>query len=134
MRYACLGLLVLMLAGCNCCGPVTPPIEGRADPYPANQINLASQDLRDKTAIAPPIVDRRDGILFVTVPIRSASNYDLRLDYRVTFFNSNGGIVYQGSWEPMQLLVHNVPSEVRFNSTSADAADWRLDLRYSRIE
>lgn len=129
MRYACFGLLVLMLAGCT---EVTPPIEGRADPYPANQINLASQDLRDKTAISPPVVDRRNGNLFVTVPIRSASSYDLRLDYRVTFFNSNGSIIYQGLWEAMPLLVHNVPSEVRFNSMTSEAADWRLDLRYSR--
>ncbi|MGA2496276.1 MAG: hypothetical protein ABSH20_00960 [Tepidisphaeraceae bacterium] len=129
MRYACFGLLVLMLAGCN---QVTPPIEGRADPYPASQINLASQDLRDKTAISPPIVDRRNGILFVTVPIRSASNYDLHIDYRVTFFSTNGSILYQGPWEPMQTLIHNVPSELRFNSTTSEAADWRLDLRYSR--
>ena len=129
MRYACFGLLVLMLAGCN---QVTAPIEGRADPYPANQINLASQDLRDKTAISPPIVDRRDGILYVTVPIRSASNYDLHVDYKVTFFNSNGSIIYQGSWEQMPTLIHNVPSELRFNSLTAEAADWRLDLRYAR--
>ncbi len=129
MRYACFGLFVLMLAGCN---QVTPPIEGRADPYPANQINLASQDLRDKTAISPPIVDRRNGILFVTVPIRSASNLDLHIDYRVTFFNTNGSILYQGSWEALPTLIHNVPSEVRFNSTTSEAADWRLDLRYSR--
>ena len=68
----------------------------------------------------------------IALPIRSASNYDLRLDYRVTFFNTNGSILYQGSWEAMPLLVHNVPSELRFNSTTGEAADWRLDLRYSR--
>ncbi|MFI5380605.1 MAG: hypothetical protein ACHRHE_15010 [Tepidisphaerales bacterium] len=130
MRYACFGLLVLMLAGCN---EVTRPIDGRADPYPASQITFASQDLHDKTAIAPPIVERRDGILFVTVPIRSASNYDLRLDYRVTFYNSNGSPLYLPVyWEPMATLIHNVPSELRFNSTTSEAADWRLDLRYQR--
>jgi hypothetical protein len=120
---------LVALAGCK---EVSAPIEPRMDPWPEPRVTLASQDLRQKTAVKPAIMERRNGILYVIVPIRSASNYDLHLDYQVTFFKENGMIDYQSSWEPLPTLVHNIPSEIRFNSTSAEAADWRLTLRYSR--
>jgi hypothetical protein len=75
---------------------------------------------------------RNGGILFVTVPIRSASNLDLHVDYRVTFLNQAGSPIYQSGWTGGTTLVRNVFSEIQFNSPSADAADFRLDLRYSQ--
>lgn len=125
-----MGLLaaLALLAGCG----VKPPIEGRVDPYPQGQIHFASKDLRDKTAVGLPVMERRDGILYVTVPIRSASNYDLRVDYRVTFFNAQGQPIYTSGWEAASKLISNVPSEIQVHSLTGDAADFRLDLRYSQ--
>lgn len=123
-------LLVLALVGCN---QINPPIAARDDPFAANKINLESQTLRDNIAVSPAIVERRNGILYVTIPIRSTSNFDLHLDYKVTFFNANGAIVYQSQWEAMPTIVRNIPSQIpTLNSTDSTAADWQIDLRESR--
>jgi hypothetical protein len=127
MKYATiLSLLLILAAGC-----VNPPVAGRADPYPPHQINLNSKDLANKTAVGQPVMERRDGLLFVTVPIRSTVDQNLHIDYRITFLNENGAPIYHGSWEGGTVLVRNVPSYIRFNSTSANAADFQLDIRWA---
>ena len=125
-RYA-LYALVLLAAGCG----VKPPIEPRMDPNLPAHYSFASEDLRSKTAIGLANQRRVNGILYVTVPVRSASNYDLYVDYRITFLNSEGAVIYQGPWES-KTLVRNVFEEITFNSPDANAADWRMDLRYSQ--
>lgn len=128
MRNLTLGVLFFaLLTGC-----VRPPIEGRFDPYSPPQVAFASPGLANKTAVGFPIM-RRDngGILHVTVPIRSASDYDLRVDYRVTFLDDRGAPIYQGGWEAAPVLERNIPSEIQFKSPTANAADFRLDVRYS---
>lgn len=128
MRYAICSL-ILVLAGCG----VRPPIEGRADPYLPPQITLASPELANFTAIGVPIIERRNGgILYVTVPIRSASDYDLHIDYRVTFLDRIGHPIYQSGWEGGKTLVRNIPDQITFNSPTPQAADWHLDLRYAQ--
>lgn len=123
-------LCLMSLATLTACG-VKPPIEGRADPFLPVQITLADPDLANKTAIGVPIMERRSGILYVTVPIRSASGYDLRIDQRWSFLNAQGRPIYQGSWEGGKKLVSNVQDSIGANSLSGDAADFRLELRYS---
>lgn len=127
MRLAICGLALLLAAGCG----VPRPIEGRMDPHPTPQINFASAELANFTAVGIPLMERRNGILYVTVPIRSTAIYDLRIDYRVTFLNAQGAPIYTGPWEGGKKLVRNVPDQITFNSPSGDAADFRLDLRYS---
>ena len=81
MKYAILTLILLSL-GCA----VRPPIAGRADPYQHHQVNFADPDLANRTAVAPPMTERRNGLLYVTVPVRSSVNRDLHVDYRVLAF------------------------------------------------
>jgi uncharacterized protein YcfL len=128
MKYLALVLLALVaFAGC-----VKSPIEGRADPYIRQQIHFADFDLANKTAVSPPIMERRNGLLYVTVPLRSAWDLDLHVDYRVTFFNE-AGVPIEGptSWTGAH-LVSNIPSSITVNSLTPNAADFQMDLRYPR--
>ena len=117
------------LAGCN---STNPPIAGKADPYAPNQVNLASRRLASDTRVGAPRVSRdENGLLFVTVPIRSQINKTLLVDYRATFFDENGRPVGEFTG-PTKTLDPNTPDTISFNSTTADAADFEVDLRYAR--
>jgi hypothetical protein len=124
------GLLLSPLAGCG----IKQPIEGRKDPYVPKQVNLAEPDLQRRTAFREPIVTRRDGLLFVTLPVRAASDQNLHLDYRYTFFDQNGQILEETGWLAHKTLVSRLWTEIRFNSIHQEAADFRVDLRYSRVQ
>jgi len=128
MKYLILTSMLLSL-GCA----VREPIAGRADPYRAHQVNFADPDLANKTAVSPPMTERRNGLLYVTVPVRSSVNRDLHVDYRVTFFNQDGiPIEGPGSWTSGPTLIANTPSYIQFNSLSGNASDFQLDLRYAQ--
>src|SRR2546430_17188490 len=89
-------IVVLALLGCD---SVRPPIEGRNDPYDARQIHFATDELRRDTAISRPQLSRdKAGLLFVTIPIRSAVDKRLYIDYRVTFFDDNRRELSKTSW------------------------------------
>jgi hypothetical protein len=117
-RYAVLGLL-LFAAGC-----VNPP------PEPSH-VYISTPELANYTVRGTPRAYRENGILHVSVPITDVSVYDLHIDYRITFFDSTGRVIYQSGWEA-RTIYRNVPTEIAFNSTSADATDWQLDLRYAQ--
>lgn len=117
-----------LLAGCG----VKSPISGRSDPYFREQVHFTDADLANKTAVGQPVPERRDGLLFVSVPIRSASNNDLHIDYRVTFFNQQGSPIEQTGWLGGTTLPANTPSFLRFNSTTANAADFQVDVRWAQ--
>src|SRR5690606_38764993 len=95
MKNFILPLLALVLvAGCG----VKKPIQPRQDPYLPAQIHMigpGAEDLRRMTAVDAPRMarDEEGGLLHVTVPIRSASNYDLHVDCFVTFLDRNGMVV-----------------------------------------
>ena len=126
MRYAMLAV-AMALAGC-----VNKPITGRADPYSPEQIHFTEADLANKTAVGPPLVERRDGLLHVTVPIRSAINKALHIDYRVTFLDKQGVPVEgPGTWNGGTVLPPNTPSFIRTNSMTANAADFQIDIRWA---
>ncbi|HEX2973746.1 MAG TPA: hypothetical protein VHP11_15545 [Tepidisphaeraceae bacterium] len=127
MRYGILGLLMVMLAGC-----VKAPIEGRADPYVAPQVSFADADLANRTAVLPPIMERKDGILYVTVPVRVASDLDLHIDYQVTFFNENGAPIEQTSWIGGTTITRNSYRYIKVNSSSGNAVDFHMQLRYAQ--
>ncbi len=116
-----------LMAGC---GP-RHPVEARMEPYAEKQFSLASKDLRGRLTIDKPVMTRQNGLLFVEVPIRAASNYNLFIDYRVTFFNDQGQSVYQGPWES-KTLQSRVFDRIQFNAPAADAVDFRMDIRYSQ--
>jgi len=113
-------------------GCVKPPVEGRLDPYTPSQIHFASKELRNETAVGTPNLTRDDtgNILFVTVPIRAATNKELLVDYRVTFFDKNGQTLNQTGWFA-KTLTPNVPDSITVNSNGSRAADFQMDFRYA---
>lgn len=123
--------LVVVLALASGC--VKAPIEGRQDPYAPSQIMFASKDLRNKTAVGAPSVARDDvgSILHVTVPIRAATNLQLYVDYRATFFDRNNQQISQTAWAT-KTLAPNVPDRIVVNSMGPNAADFQIDLRYAK--
>lgn len=118
------------LAGCS---GVRAPIQGRADPFDAQQIHFATDELRRDTAVGTPLPvrDEAGNILEVTVPIRSAINKTIYVDYRVTFFDSTGQLLNQTGWMG-KTLEANTPDRIRVNSLGPRAADFQVDFRYSR--
>jgi hypothetical protein len=123
-----LALALFVVGGC-----VKPPIEGRLDPYTPSQIHFASKALRDDTAVGTPNLTRDDtgNILFVTVPIRAATNKELHVDYRLTFLDKNGQVLSKTGWFT-RTLAPNVPDYIEANSNGARAADFQMDFRYAQ--
>ena len=122
-------LLGLALLGCDY---VRPPIQGRQDPYVPAQMHFDSERLRRDTAIGTPNVTRdENGLLYVTVPIRSAINKTLYVDYRVTFLDQGGQVVSRHGFFT-KTLEPNTPDQIVVNSTSPRAADFQIDFRYAR--
>jgi hypothetical protein len=127
MRYLPL-LLTLLVLGCS----VNPPVQGRADPYNAHQIQFATDELRRDTAVGDPGLSRDPaGLLYVTVPVRSAIDKTLYVDYRVTFFDENHQPLYTTTWFS-KTLESNTPDRISVNSTTPQAANFQVDFRYSR--
>ena len=123
-----LSLLALVLSS----GCVKAPIEGRLDPYEAKQIHFANADLKRRTAVGMPNAQRDDAgnILYITVPVRAATDTELHVDYRVTFFDRNGQVLNQTNWFT-RTLAPNVPDYITVNSLGGRAADFQLDLRWA---
>jgi hypothetical protein len=123
--------ITLSALAIGCADTVKPPILAREDSYQREQIHLTSLDVRRHTAVEAPILSRDDaGLLFVTVPIRAATDQKLYVDYRVTFFDRTGVVLNQTGWLH-KTLPPNIPDQITFNSTSPRAADFQMDLRES---
>ena len=129
MKYALALFCVSFVMGCG----VHPPIQGRQDPYSRGQIHFNKDDLRTQTAVDQPMVTRDDAgdILHVTVPIRSAINKRLYVDYRVSFFDKSGQLLNQTGWMTKTLEM-NTPDQITVNSMSPRAADFQVDFRWAR--
>ncbi|MEO6434423.1 MAG: hypothetical protein ABIP55_01510 [Tepidisphaeraceae bacterium] len=123
----------ILLAGAIFTGCVKPPIQGRLDPYPSEQIHFASRELRNDTAVGSPIASRDEegNILHVEVPIRAATNKELHIDYRVTFKNQNGQTLWKPGWFT-KTLAPNIPDSILVNSSGPRAADFQVDFRYAQ--
>ena len=121
-------MLAIFVVGC-----VKPPIEGRLDPYTPSQIHFASKELRNDTAVGTPNLtrDTEGNILYVTVPVRAATNKELHVDYRLTFFDKNGQVLSKTGWFT-RTLAPNIPDNIEANSSSGRAADFQIDFRYAQ--
>lgn len=120
-------LIAVALVGC-----VKAPIEPRADPYLPAQVQMASEDLRTHTAVGQPKLSRDDaGLLHVMIPIRSASDLTIYIDYRATFLDDKGLVINQTGWLS-KTLPPNTPDFIQLNSTSPRAADFQVDVKYSQ--
>ena len=119
---------MLVLAGCG----VRPPIEGRLDPYTPKQVHFDSGSLKAETAVGEPAVSRdENGYVYVTVPIRSETDKELHIDYRVTFFDANRQQLSQTGWFTKDLSP-KVPDQIMVNSMSPRAADFQVDFRWAK--
>jgi hypothetical protein len=119
---------LFVVAGCG----VTPPIQGRQDPYAPPQVTFTDPDLSRLTAVGTPVLTRdAGGILHVQVPIRSTGDRQMIIDWRATFFDRNGAVLWKTDWTDKTLSPH-VPDQIQFNSTTSQAADFQLDLRYAK--
>src|SRR5579862_1721318 len=113
MKYLSLAFL-LAIMGCG----VKAPIEGRHDPFQPGQINFVSEELRTDTAVGTPVLSRDGGgLLHIAVPIRAATDQQLYIDYRVTFFDHNQAKMMQTGWMG-KTLAPNVFDQITANSTS----------------
>lgn len=124
-------LSLLSLIAVTGCG-VRPPIEGRLDPYSPKQVHFDSISLKDETAVGEPAVSRdENGYVYVTVPIRSETNKELHIDYRVTFFDRNRQQLSQTGWFTKDLSP-KVPDQIMVNSMSPRAEDFQIDFRWAK--
>jgi hypothetical protein len=120
--------LGLVLAGC-----VKAPIEGRLDPYSPGQVQFASSDLKNRTAVGTPTAQRDEAgdILYVTVPIRAATNQELHVDYRVKFFDRGGQVLSETGWFT-RTIPPNIFDYITVKAgTAPRAADFQMDFRWA---
>lgn len=124
---------MLSLVSMACSTGVRPPIQGRSDPFDAQQIHFATEDLRRSTAVGTPMASRdaEGNILYITIPIRSAVDKTLYVDYRVSFFDQSRQLLNQTGWFS-KTLEANTPDRIQVNSLGPRAADFQVDFRYSR--
>ena len=138
-RSLSISLIALPLsfaAAGGCQTGVNAPHYTRADSYDMGHITLSGKhgdDLRRQTAFAQEHVDRDQyGLLVVTIPLRSAVDHTLYLEYQYTFFDANGGVV-EGpmGWTPITLEAAS-PGTIVFHSTQPTAAEFHVNIRYLR--
>src|SRR5258706_16093943 len=130
---ATIGLLAL-LAGCTADPP--PYREGRAEAYGPPQVQITGLDaenLRLSTVIDRPISNRDQAdLLYVIVPLRNTSDRVLHIQYRYNFVDAKGEPLPENIAWNHKTLEPGATERISFNSTSARAADFQMDLRYSR--
>jgi hypothetical protein len=132
-RFAIVLPVAFAVAGCTT-SSVPEPIQPRQDIYHPDdraQIYFDSAELHDQTAAGTPTVVRdANGLLHVTVPIRSVVNNKLYVDYRVLFFDRDHREIDRSPWHD-KFLTPNLPDSVSINSTSPLADSFQVQFRYS---
>lgn len=127
--------LILLTALLGCQSSVPAPVPGRADPYIPQQINIADKNLRTRTAFMQPNLarDAQTGILFVSVPARVTYEKQLYVEYRTVFLDDRGMEINPDATWMRKTLAPNVWTTLTANSTTPRAVDFRMDMRYGRI-
>jgi len=137
MKIGVLGLIgLLVVAAAGCSHEVTPYREARAERYSPPQVQITgldAEDLRLSTAIDRPITSRdQANLLFVTVPLRNTSGTVLHVQYRYNCVDDQGRPLPENIAWNRKTLEPGATERITFNSTSAKAADFQMDLRYGR--
>lgn len=131
---ALLGVAALSLGACQ--KSVDPsPNAGLLDPVPAPAnnplVSLGSPELAQLLGFEPGIVERRNGLLHVAVPMRNLTNNRYTLDYRFFFYDENGMEV--GPQMGYQEIILD-PKEQRRPATNAPdgrAVAYRLHVKWA---
>jgi uncharacterized protein YcfL len=136
MKTMVLGLVGLLVAASGCSNEVPGYREGRAERYSPPQVQITgldAEDLRLSTAIDRPNTYRdAANLLFVTVPLRNTSDKVLHVQYRYNFVDDQGRPLPENIAWNRKTLEPGSTERITFNSTSAKAADFQMDLRYGR--
>jgi uncharacterized protein YcfL len=136
MKIPVLSLVGLLVVVAGCSHEVPAYREGRAERYSPPQVQISgldAEDLRLSTAIDRPTTYRdAANLLFVTVPLRNTSDKVLHVQYRYNFVDDQGRPLPENIAWNRKTLEPGSTERVTFNSTSARAADFQMDLRYSR--
>jgi uncharacterized protein YcfL len=131
-----LGVMALLglLAGCAQDPP--PYREGQAERYAPPQVQMTglnAEDLQRSTVVDRPITYRdAANLLFVTVPLRNISEQVLHVQYRYNFLDDQGRPLPENIAWNRKTLEPGATERITFNSTTPRAADFQMDLRYSR--
>jgi Protein of unknown function (DUF1425) len=130
LAAALLGVALLSAPGCT---DPNAPIEARGERYGQPWLTLGSRNLRSSIMVgdASVVRDRETGILKVAVPVRSTSDKQQYIQYRMTFVDGAG----------MQINDVNgtvtIPARgsqtIAANGTSDRAESFRLLLTYPRV-
>jgi hypothetical protein len=124
----------VLFVACGCSNNyVREPIEPRQDVYHADdraQLFFDSTNLRNDTAADTPSVFRdQNGLLHVTVPIRSVINKQLYVEFRVIFFDRDHHEIDRSPWRD-KTLPANLPESVSITSTTPRAESFQVHFRY----
>jgi uncharacterized protein YcfL len=135
-RYLNLSLIPLLALIAGCANNPPPYREGRAERYAPPQVQISgidAEDLKQSTAIDRPQTYRDPAnLLYVTVPIRNTSDQVLHVQYRYNFLDEQGRPLPANMAWNKKTLEPGSTERVTFNSTSAKAADFQVELRYAR--
>ena len=132
--FSILPAAFVVIAGCRT--GVQPPHLARADAYDAGHVTLSGargDDLRRETAFEQERIARDQyGLLTVTIPLRSAVDHSQHLEYRYSFFDSNGRLIEGPMGWTRVTLEAGSPGTIQFTSTQPQAADFHVNVRYQR--
>jgi hypothetical protein len=121
------------LVGVGCNNAVRDPIQPRQDVYHTGdptQVFFDSFNLRNDTATDTPNVFRdANGLLHVTIPIRSVINKQLYVEYRVIFFDHDHQEIDRSPWRD-KTLPANLPESVSITATNPRAEYFQVHFRY----
>lgn len=129
-----LAAAALSLGACQ--KPNNPaPNAGLLDPVPAPannpQVSLGSPELTQLLGFEPGIVERRNGLLHVAVPMRNLTNNRYTLDYRFFFYDEDG--IEVGPQMGYQEIILD-PKEQRRPATNApdgSAVTYRMHVKWA---
>jgi hypothetical protein len=131
-----LSLLSVLAIAAGCADKQVQTARGRADTGDHYGVILSQQQkdqLRHDTAFEPERVTRDQyGLLNVTVPLRSAIQHTLYLEYQYTFFDGSGRKIEGPLGWNLVTLEAGSPGTIQFTSTSPQAANYQLNIRYQR--
>jgi uncharacterized protein YcfL len=126
--FSTLLMTLLALTGCQ-----NPPISGKAETEVYPKISVNDGELARALRFEPTIVTTTPvGNLQLTQPMRSASNEVLFIEWRVDWFDRNGQIIRpEMTWQRLRLEPR---MQIRTNaqSTSPEAVDYQIYIRWSR--
>jgi len=122
-------LLMGVLVGCGG-GPITPKPDNTSE-YPRVALNDAA--LRDAVRMNEARVNRTEqDLLHVVQPVRVAADREMLIEYRFVFFDAAGRVLRpEMSWR-YKRLEKKVPDVLSATSTSPEADDYRLLMRWAR--